>query len=392
VSGRKVLAIGWVNLRRVFRDRIGVFFIVVFPFLIILAIGAVFGSGFTPVVGVVDSEGSGPLGADLVRRLDATEGIEVRSFEDGESLTTAVERGAVEAGLVILGGYDERVREGETVAVPFLARPAGAGAQVGLTVEAVMAEQSAVIRAARFVEVEGLGGFDEGLRRAVALSRTVPRVEVREAVAGGEGAQAGLDYGAAQELVLFVFLTSLSASSMLIESRRLGVSRRMLASPSGAGTILAGETVGRFAIALFQGLLIFVVTLVLFGVDWGDPAAGIATVVLFALVGTGAAMLMGSSLHNAEQAGGLGVFIGLAFAALGGCMVPIDLFPDPMVTIAHLTPHAWALDAFDQILREGGTFADVAPELGVLAVYAGALLVVASLAFRRRLTAPEGTT
>jgi ABC-2 type transport system permease protein len=166
----------------------------------------------------------------------------------------------------------------------------------------------------------------------------------------------------------------------------------MLASPTSTNTILAGETLGRFAIALFQGILIFVGTLVLFGVDWGDPGAGIAVVVLFSLVGTGAAMLMGSSLHNAEQAGALGVFIGLAFAALGGCMVPIEFFPPFMVTVAHFTPHAWALDAFDEILREGGTVADIGPELGVLAVFAAALLAIATVAFRRRIIAPEGTT
>jgi ABC-2 type transport system permease protein len=391
VNARKAFAIARMNLRRVFRDRIGMFFILVFPFLIILAIGAVFGSGFTPVVGVA-SEGDGALAEDLVGRLERTDGIEVRSYADRGSLTTAVQRGEVEGGLVVPAGYDERIRAGDTVELPLIAPAAGPGSQVGLTVEAVIAEQSAEVRAARLVEAEGLATFDEGLRRAATLAATVPSVGVRETVAGGEDAEAGFDYGAAQELVLFVFVTSLSASSMLIESRRLGVSRRMLASPTSTNTILAGETLGRFAIALFQGVLIFVGTLVLFGVDWGDPAAGIAIVVLFALVGTGAAMLMGSSLHNAEQAGALGVFIGLAFAALGGCMVPIEFFPPFMVTVAHFTPHAWALDAFDEILREGGTVADIGPELGVLAVFAAALMAIATVAFRRRITAPEGTT
>jgi ABC-2 type transport system permease protein len=386
VNLRKVLVIGWTNLRRVFRDRVGMFFVVVFPFLIILAIGAVFGSGFTAVVGVVESAGGGPLGADLVRRLEATEGIEIQSFENRESLTTAVERGEAEAGLVVPAGYDRRVRGSETVQVPFIARPVGAGAQVGVTIDAVIAEQSSVIRAARLVEAEGLAGFDEALERARRLAPTLPRVEVRRSIVGGGQNEGDFDYGAAQELVLFVFVTSLSASWMLIESRRLGVSRRMLASPTAAGVLLAGETVGRFAIALFQGLLIFVGTTLLFGVDWGDPVAGLGVVVLFSLVGTGAAMLLGSSLRNAEQAGALGVFIGLGFAALGGSMVPIDLFPDVMVRIAHVTPHAWAMDAFDAIMRDGGGIGDVLPELGVLAAYAAGLLIVASVVYRRRLT------
>ena len=121
-----------------------------------------------------------------------------------------------------------------------------------------------------------------------------------------------------------MFVTSLSASSMLIETRRLGISRRMLASPTRAGTVLAGEALGRFAIALVQGALIVVGTTLLFGVDWGNAATTVAVVVLLALAGTGAAMLLGSVLQNAAQAGGLGVFLGLVLAAIGGCMVPLE--------------------------------------------------------------------
>jgi ABC-2 type transport system permease protein len=387
----KPLAIAAMNLRRVFRDRIGAFFILVFPFMIILAIGAVFGSGFTPVVAVV-SEGSGALGEDLVARLERTDGLEVRAYRDREALTTAVERGEAEAGLVIVPGYDERVRSGAAVELPFIARPAGAGSEVGLTVDSVIAEQAAAIRAARVVEAEGLATFEDALARARALRPTLPRVGVRETVAGGSDTEGDFDFGAAQETILFIFVISLAASGMLIESRRLGVSRRMLASPTPAGSILIGETFGRFAIALFQGILIYVVTLLVFGVDWGDPVAGMAIIVLFALVGTGAAMLMGSSLHNAEQASSLGVFIGLGFAALGGCMVPLEVFPPAMVRVAHVTPHAWALDAFDEVLREGGTIADIVPELAILAAYATVLLVGASVFFRRRLTSPEAST
>jgi hypothetical protein len=43
------------------------------------------------------------------------------------------------------------------------------------------------------------------------------------------------------------------------------------------------------------------------------------------------------------------------------------------------------------VLGEGGGIADVLPELGVLAAYAAVLLVVASVVFRRRLTAPQAS-
>ncbi len=287
---------------------------------------------------------------------------------------------------MIPAGYDQRVRDGETVPLPYLARPAGGGEEGALTVAAAVDAQSVAVRAARLAEQEGVASFDAGLDLARTAAAAVPQIRVRTTTAGGEELGGSFDYGAAQELVLFVFLISLAASTQLIESRRFGVSRRMLSTPTPARTILAGEMLGRYVVALVQGLIIVFVTLVLFGVDWGDPVATGAIVAVFALVGAGAAMLMGSVLDNQQQAGSFGVFFGLLLAALGGSMVPLEVFPETVRTIAHATPHAWAIDAFGDVLGGSG-IGTILPELGILLAYAAVLLVVAVNLFRRRLTA-----
>ncbi len=379
---RKVLAIAGTNLRRLMRDKTAIFFVFVFPFLIILALGAAFGSGFTPRLGVV-AEGSGVLVEDLAARLERTGGLDVQSFADAEALRTAVERGEIEGGLVIPADYDARIREGATLSLEYLARQTGAGQELRVAVGAVVDEQSIQISAARFAVDEGAAaGFDQGLDRAEALAQDLPRVRVATRIAGGGGI-GGFDTGAAQELVLFIFVTSLSASSMLIETRRLGITRRMLASPTTVRTILAGETLGRYAIALLQGALIVVGCALLFRVHWGDPLTTGLVVLLFALAATGAAMVMGSILKDAAQAGSVGVFLGLVLAALGGCMVPLDIFPPVMNTIAHVTPHAWAIESLTASITTGAGPAEVGLELSVLAVYAVGLLAIATALLRR---------
>jgi ABC-2 type transport system permease protein len=380
---RKALAIAATNLRRLTRDRTGMFFVFVFPFLIILAVGAAFGSGFTPRLGVV-ADGSGVLIEDLAARLEATGGLEVRSIADAEALRTAVERGEIEGGLVIPADYDARIREGATLSLEYLARATGAGQELRMAAAAVVDEQSIQISAARFAVDEGAAaGFDQGLDRAEALAQDLPRVRVASSIAGGGSDIGGFDTGAAQSLVLFIFVTSLSASSMLIETRRLGVTRRMLASPTTLRTILAGETLGRYAIALLQGVLIVVGSALLFRVHWGDPITTGLVVLLLALAATGAAMVMGSILRDAAQAGSVGVFLGLVLAALGGCMVPLDIFPPVMNTIAHITPHAWAIESLTASITTGAGPAEVGLELSVLAAYAVGLLTIATPLLRR---------
>jgi len=379
----KAWAIARLNVRRLFRDRTGAFFVLVFPFLIILALGATFGGAATPTLGVVHADT--PIATDLAERLDALDGLDVERSDDADGLRDAVERGAVDGGLIVPADHDATVGAGGTAQVTYLSRPSTSGAELRLTIAASVDQQGIELVAARFLVSEGLAGsLDEARAAARDAATRTPRVEV-DAATAGSGTNVGFDQGAAQQLIAFMFLTSLSASSMLIETRRFGVSRRMLASPTRASTVLVGETLGRFAIVLLQGALIVVGTTVLFRVDWGNPLTTAIVILLFGLVGTGAAMLFGSVLRNAAQAGGLGVFVGLVLAALGGCMVPLELFPPAMERVAHVTPHAWAIGALTDAL-EGAGPVDVASDLAVLAGYAAALLVAATVLFRRTLT------
>jgi len=61
-----------------------------------------------------------------------------------------------------------------------------------------------------------------------------------------------------------------------------------------------------------------------------------------------------------------------------------------MVTVAHLTPHAWGNDAFATLVRRGGGIADVATEILVLTAYGLGLMAIASVVFRRKLTRSGG--
>jgi len=159
----------------------------------------------------------------------------------------------------------------------------------------------------------------------------------------------------------------------------------MLATPTTTSTILFGEALSRFAVALLQGMIIFLVGWLVFGVDWGDPPAALLLVVTFALVGTGVGMLLGSVLRNAEQATSIGPPVGIALGMLGGCMWPLAIVPQPMRVVGHLFPQAWAMDAFIALIAKGEDIAGIALQLAVLAAFAVVLLALATWRLRRAL-------
>lgn len=384
----KALVIAGSNLRRIFRYRPNFFFVIIFPMLMILLLGATFGSGFSPAIGIV-AEDAGPLGEELAAALEVEEGLTVRRFGSEGDLADGVSRGRVQAGLVIPAGYDGAVRSGGTATLRYFSRPGGMGPQLGATVAAAVSGQSMLVRAALYAQDAGAASPDEALERAASLAPSVPGVEVRVTKAGQALFPEDLgrfDLGATSQLLLFVFLTSLTGSVALIETRQLGLSRRMLSTPTPVRTILLGEALGRIAVALAQGLIIMVGSALIFGVNWGNPAGAGLVLLLFACVGAGAGMLTGSVFSTEQQAIPASLLLGLGMAAIGGSMVPLEIFPDTMRTIAHFTPHAWGNDAFAELVRRGGGPGGILPELGVLAAFAAALFALATWRLRVKIT------
>ena len=377
------------GLRRLARDRLALFFLVLLPVVIILIIGLAFGDAGSERLPVgVTGQGAGPLGGELRAELAASPALDARAYADADALRKAVRRGVVAAGVLVPAGYDEALRSGRQADVTFVTNqtqqpPAPVRSAVG----AVVARQAAQVTAARFAAETAGVPFDTALVRARALDAGQPQVRVEATTVGGreDALPTGFNYTAPANLVLFVFITSMAAAAGLIEARRLGVTRRLLATPTTVTTILFGEALGRFAVALLQGLIIFVVGLLVFGVDWGDPPAALLLLVTFALVATGVGLLLGAVLRNAEQATSIGPPVGIALGMLGGCMWPLAIVPAPMRAVGHLFPQAWAMDGFIALIARNAGLAGIARQLAVLAAFAAVLLALATWRLRRTL-------
>jgi ABC-2 type transport system permease protein len=383
------LAIATVNVQRLLRDRTSLFFVFVLPIVLIVVLGTMYGGRTAPRMGIVAIE-SGALGTELVDAIrNGSVKLELKEPATVEELRARVEDGTLEIGVIVPPGYDATLRSGGVAEVTILGQPQSAVSALQEAVGAAIAEQAAAVGAARLAASREGIPFDEALATARSVQEKTAGITVAVERIGegifpaGTGA---FQPGAQSQLVLFMFLTSMTAATQLILTRQLGVSRRMVASPVRISTILVGETLGRFSVAMVQGLFIVLLSALAFGVSWGDPLAAGTLVVLFALVGTGAAMVVGVFSNNPDQAGALGVMAGMLLGALGGAMVPLEIFPEPAHTLAYLTPQAWAIQGLREVALRDGTIVDVLVELGVLALYGIALMALGTWQFRRILT------
>jgi ABC-2 type transport system permease protein len=383
----KALLIARINLIRQVRERANLFFVFVLPTIIILALGLQFANAGQARLGIVAPAGDAQAG-ELVAVLSASDDFEIRRPSDAATLREHVERGLVEIGLVIPDGYGADIAAGRPVDIELLGTPQSLTAGLRAPIEAAISRQAAISLAARLAAGDQPDRFREALDAAAAGYEAVPGVEVTVRQVGEPGPFAGFgqfSFGAQTQLVLFMFLTSMTAAANLVLTKNLGVSRRMFSTPTSATTIVIGEALGRYGVALMQGIFIIAVTALAFGVEWGDPLATALIVGAFGLVGAAVAMLIGAVSRNPDQAGSLGVAAGLGLGALGGAMVPSFMMPPVMLTVAQLIPHYWAINGFAE-LANGAEISAVLGNIGILLAYGTVILLIAAWRFRRAIS------
>ncbi|GAA1307744.1 ABC transporter permease [Saccharothrix xinjiangensis] len=374
---RPVTALVLANLKRQVRDKVGMFFIVVMPFITIVFVGMALGGDAAdaelPVAVVADT--SDPVSAAVLAELEADEALEVRRAGSAEDVRDGVRRGALAAGLVM--------RPGDTGFELVVNQTSGSGMAARGEIDVAVGRVSAVLEATRAARAAGASPeqADAYVRKAREEA-----VAVTVSSSGGEEPDrpTGFAYTAPANLLLFTFVNSMAVAAALVESRRIGMVRRSLAAPVRQGQVLLGEALSRFLVAVAQSLLIIVVSRFLFDVGWGDPVGVAVVVALFCLIATGAAMLVGALVRAPQQAPAIGPPVGIVLGMLGGCLWPREVAGEPLNTIGYLFPHSWAMDALLELSRPSAGLGSVLVEVAVLAGMAVVALGVAVAVFRRR--------
>lgn len=383
----KSFAIVVANIRRLSRTPYNLFIIGLGPLAMIFLLGSAFGSGATTHVDIIAPH---TKYADyLLQTIDHQQGLTVQRVDSARALHEAIEYGDVEAGVVVPPSYDRLLLSGKSIQIRYYAQHGINGEQVSQIVQSGVTEESNEVVAAELLKRERGMSFDAGFARVQHVTTRLQKVTVRTLEPNGRPFPKALPRftaGASSQLFLFVFVISLMNSAALIETRRLGIARRMLVSPTTVRTVIFGEALGRFVLAAIQAVLIMLLSWLLFGVQWGNGPAVAAVIVAFCLVAAGFAMLLGSILSTEQQALAVALLLGAGLGAIGGSMVPLIFFPTIMRDLSHIAPHAWGNEAFIKVLKEGDGLVDVLPQVGALVGFAVLTFSLAVWRLRHELT------
>jgi len=186
-------------------------------------------------------------------------------------------------------------------------------------------------------------------------------------------------------VVLFVFFVVNIMGRSFIQERELGTLQRLRTAPVSNTSIMLGKTLPFLVISLVQTGLLLLAGVFLFGMNAGPrPWLMIPLAICTSLAAASLGLAFASFVKTDAQVSAWGNLIVLSTAGMSGCLVPRHWMPELSQKISLLTPHAWALTGYREILvAEPPQIIPVLSSCLVLLAFAAAFLLVGSIGFRR---------
>ena len=168
--------------------------------------------------------------------------------------------------------------------------------------------------------------------------------------------------------VMFAFFLVLTVGWLFVAERRQGTMLRLRAAPLSRGQILLGKLIPCYLLSFVQAVFLLAAGKVVFGMSWGPaPIWLLAVAAATSFAAMGLALLVASLARTETQVAIYGTLLVLVLAGVSGCLMPRNLMPEEMRQLSRVTPHAWALDAYSQLL------VNPTPEISIVAQACGVL-------------------
>lgn len=427
---RQILAITWKDLKILLKDTGGLATLFLMPamfiFVMTLALGGLFNDGDNPIEILVVNDDVGTIGAQIVEGLQATEGFAVETEWDGVALTRARAEALIadqerSIAVIIPADFSDTIQRSvfdtpadetpQTAQIDLVVDPALSSQFVG-PVKGTLAglSQQAMMTS---VAPRGIDLFLDQVGQTTGTPlpsrvRESLREQALRSTAGGGGTgsmveivqmqPAGMEIeqfpNSVQQNVpgytLFgVFFIAQILATNILEEKKVGTFRRLLAAPMSRAAFLLGKLTPFLIVNLIQIALMFAVGVFIMPLlgapklELGTHPEALLLISLAAsLAATGLGLLLAAVAKTSEQISGLGTLLVLTMAALGGVLVPRFVMPDFMQTLGLITPHAWGLDAYQDVLVRGYDVARILPEVAALMGFAVVFFGVALWRFK----------
>ncbi len=357
-----VLTFAKIDIRRLFRDKVGIFFVFVFPLIFLLVFGGLFGQDRDISFNIaLLNQSESEFAAEFEQQLIDNEIFTVN--EDVTSLDIAQEdmnRGSLDAVVTLPEGFGEIDPEAGfprgNVEILYDRGNEQAGVTLGSIMESIFADINAELVpvetpfsvAVEATEIEGLTTLDyifSGLLGFTILS-------------------------------LGVF----GPTTVFPRMKEKGIIRRYHTTPIKVWQYFAGNVLSNSFVGLLAVAVMFIVAVLLFNVNMRGDYLSLAILTIFGtIVLFGVGLAAGGWAKNEMQAAPLANLVAFPMMFLSGVFFPRFLMPEWLQTVSDFLPLTPLIDGLRLIITEGRTLLEIGPELAMLG---GWMIIIYAIAFK----------
>jgi ABC-2 type transport system permease protein len=403
-SNRRIVDLAIKDLRQITRDRKSFLFLLVMPIVFTLLFGFAFGGNSTAdprlPVGLADDDGS-ELSQQLSAMIASSEVVRIEEHgREPAELAQQVADEAISAAIIIPSGFGESLLEGETLPVTIVG-----GGQTGFTVESEVQKwaarlQNAVLaanlslktaEAQELLDSAGRQTYWETAFAGALAAWESPPVLIREdesSALAEEARETDTNYSVFAQsspgmMAQFAIAGLIGAAGILVVEKKTKSVQRLLTTNMSKGQILAGHFLAMFAMIFLQLTVLILFGQIFLGLPYlGQPLATFLLTTATALFTASLGMLIGTVSKSEEQVVILSLVPMFVLSALGGAWVPLEFTPQSFQRIAFLTPVAWVMDGYKDILVRGQGLEGISLALLALLIYTAVLIILAVWRFR----------
>jgi len=369
----RALQISLLQLRIYLQDKSDLAFGLILPVAIFALMYGAFGGQtlFHATASVVNEDAGGTYSGILLDRLEDLEGLDVTLLSRAEA-EAKLKRSDLLMVVVIPEGFSDRLSFGGRAQLLFWQR--GNGGQEGQIVAALVRsiaedisqglqvhEQAADALADSNIPVDRI---DVTVEKFLDRERRAPLVTVTEETVGSSPDP--VNQFLPGIITMFVLFAITLSARALVEERRLGTLERLLTTNLSVGELFSGKFLASVSRGFVQTVILLVLSYAVFQLF--TPLSFLECLVI-ALIFSGAASAIGlviaSVVRTPDQAVWIAVFFTMAMVMVSGTFFTIEE-GSVLDTISRISINTHANVAFRTVIAEGGSLADVWPELVIM--------------------------
>jgi ABC-2 type transport system permease protein len=371
------------------RNRIGLLFLFLMPFFMLIMTGFIFptGSTYTDVpVALVDLDQS-PASGQLIAQIQAlNEKSNMMDFtvaaSEGDA-RTLITRGQVYGAIIVPRGFGAEQALGRQSNISVLSDNSQ--------------PQLSMVMQGLGTQVIGIIGSMQGAMKVQMLSvkanQTVdPQAVIAPLKVNAQGTVPGdmnyFSFVAPGLLMMIVMMGAMTGIPRAIaHEKEIGTFDGILAAPVNEISIIMGKTLAQTVRGFIQGIIVMAIAMLIFGVNVQGSlllTGGVLLLGIFSFIGLG--ILLTALSNNEETAMILMTVLQFPMMFLTGVFFPIQQMPWFMQYVSQALPLTYAVIAMRKVMILGAGVEDILPEVAILVVFGAIMLAIAIPVFRRAMT------